>query len=378
MSIARVNTDYLTGAADAIRRKTGSQNPIPLTQFENEIDNIPTGEPAVENPALALMDWEGTILKEYSKEDALALIELPNPSSLSKYADVDHELLTFQGWNWALSDIKTWINNHKNKRLEIGASYNTTDGQDHSYWNYSRINNIANAVSIKKHAVRVNAYQLIRDYKFIEKTTIPYGVENLVAACASCGCLQFLVVPNSANKIDSISQDNAGIKSIILPNGLDTIGAYTFFNNYNLKKIIIPDTVETLGNDIFRNCWTLEDIVLSKNITILNANAFNSCYALPTVDLPNSLTDIKSYVFYACFNLLNVIIRGKPNLENVNSFQLTNANLLFYVSQSDLSWFETATNWSTFYAQNKIVTIEDSIEYLESIGIDVDEYKGVI
>lgn len=42
MSIARVNTDYLTGAADAIRRKIGSQNPIPLTQFENEIDNIPT------------------------------------------------------------------------------------------------------------------------------------------------------------------------------------------------------------------------------------------------------------------------------------------------------------------------------------------------
>lgn len=43
MSIARVNTDYLTGAADAIRRKTGSQEAIPLPQFESEIDNIPTG-----------------------------------------------------------------------------------------------------------------------------------------------------------------------------------------------------------------------------------------------------------------------------------------------------------------------------------------------
>ena len=377
MATRVIDDSKLNDIAVAIQAKdNGGQ--MTVDEMPDRIEALQVAEPVVENPALALMDWEGTILKEYSKEDALALIELPNPSSLSKYADVDHELLTFQGWNWALSDIKTWINNHKNKRLEIGASYNTTDGQDHSYWNYSRINNIANAVSIKKHAVRVNAGQLIRNYKFIEKTTIPYGVENLFAACVGCACLQFLVVPNSANKIDSISQDNYGIKSIILPNGLDAIGDYTFRGDYNLKKIIIPDTVETLGANIFRNCFTLEDIVLSKNITILNTNAFNSCYALPTVDLPNSLTNIRSYVFYACSNLLNVIIRGKPNLENVNSFQGTNANLLFYVSQSDLSWFETATNWSTFYAQNKIVTIEDNIEYLESIGIDVDEYKGVI
>lgn len=376
MATRVIDDNKLNNIAVAIQTKdNGGQ--MTVDEMPGRIEAIPTGSPTVLNPALVLWDWEGTKLAEYSAEDALALTELPAPSTLPAYADVDHELLTFQGWNWLLSDVKTWINNHKNKRLEIGALYNTTDDQDHSYWKYSRINNIANAVSIKKHAVRANANGLIRNYRFIEKTTIPYGVENLNNACANCVSLQFLVIPNSVNSIYGVSQDNCGIKNIVLPNGLDTIGAYAFRSNYNLKKIIIPDTVEIIGAESFRNCHTLEDIVFSKNITTLNTNAFNSCYALPTVDLPNNLTDIKSYVFYACSNLLNVIIRSKPNLENVNSFQSTNDNLLFYVPQAYLSWFETDTNWSTFYANNKIVTIENNIAYLESIGIDVDEYKEI-
>jgi hypothetical protein len=47
------------------------------------------------------------------------------------------------------------------------------------------------------------------------------------------------------------------------------------------------------------------------------------------------------------------------------------------VPRSDLSWFETETNWSTIYTQGHIVAIEDYIEYLESLGFDVNKYKEV-
>lgn len=46
-----------------------------------------------------------------------------------------------------------------------------------------------------------------------------------------------------------------------------------------------------------------------------------------------------------------------------------------YVPRANLSWFETETNWSTIYTQSHIVAIEDYIEYLESIGFNVDAYK---
>jgi hypothetical protein len=46
-----------------------------------------------------------------------------------------------------------------------------------------------------------------------------------------------------------------------------------------------------------------------------------------------------------------------------------------YVPRANLSWFETETNWATIYTWGRIVAIEDYIDYLESIGFNVDKYK---
>lgn len=62
------------------------------------------GGGTVENPALCLIDWEGTVLKEYTAEQVASLTELPEPSSLS--TKIDRELLTFQGWNLGIDRYK--------------------------------------------------------------------------------------------------------------------------------------------------------------------------------------------------------------------------------------------------------------------------------
>ena len=49
-----------------------------------------------------------------------------------------------------------------------------------------------------------------------------------------------------------------------------------------------------------------------------------------------------------------------------------------YVHRSDLSWFETETNWSTIYAQGKIVAAADYLDHLISIGIDVTEFEDEV
>jgi len=58
-------------------------------------------------------------------------------------------------------------------------------------------------------------------------------------------------------------------------------------------------------------------------------------------------------------------------LANVNAFNNIYSDYLIYVPRAKLSWYSTATNWTTLYNNNKIVAIEDNAEYLESIGIDV-------
>ena len=304
----------LTNIANKIRSKTGKSSELSFpNDFESEIESIQTGgggDTPVASPALTLIDWEGTILKEYSSDDALALAALPAPNTLSTYSRVDHELLSFQEWNWSLADIKTWINNHSGENLLVGAIYTTTDNQDHNYWKSSRFENTVTAIYMQKRA-----------------TNIIYGYDF-----------------NSYGLLTSINIPMIGGEEAT------SIGTYAFQYCYSLTSINIPDSVTSIGTYAFQNCTLLK-----------------------SVNISDGVTSIGSYAFGGDKLLFDVIIHGKPNLLNTNAFSNGHENRLFYVPRENLSWFESATNWSSLYS--RVVAIEDYIEYLESIGINVDEYK---
>ena len=156
------------------------------------------GQP-VTNPALRLIDWEGTVLKEYSAEQSENLTTLPTPPSLR--ADVDRELLVFQGYNWSVSDIKSWVNTHEGKCLTVGAIYTTTDGQDHNYWSNPRLNTMA---TISEH----------------KRGTTTIG-NNAFNNCYS-------------------------LTSIAIPEGVTSIGSSAFNNCYSLTRIAIPEGVTSI------------------------------------------------------------------------------------------------------------------------------------
>ena len=260
------------------------------------------GEPiTVKNPALRLIDWEGTVLKEYTAEQVASLTALPTPSSLN--TNVDRELLSFQGYNWALSDIKSWVTAHEGQRLTVGAIYTTTDGQDHIYRNNPRINTNKSVSMLKK--------------------------------------------------------------------GTTTIGDSAFYDCRSLTNINIPDGVTTIGGSAFYNCSSLTAVNIPDGVTTIGDSAFYNCYSLANVNIPDSVTTIGDSAFSGCSCLTDIVIKGNPDLANVNAFSNIYGDYLIYVPRAKLNWYSTETNWITLYNNNKIVAIEDNIEYLESIGIDV-------
>lgn len=137
------------------------------------------GEPAPvppANPALRLMDWEGTVLKEYTAEQVASLTALPTPSSLN--TNVDRELLSFQGYNWALSDIKSWVTVHEGQCLTVGAIYTTTDGQDHNFWDYPRFDT-ANMASTQKRSTTSIGNAAFQNCYALKNINIPDGVTTI-------------------------------------------------------------------------------------------------------------------------------------------------------------------------------------------------------
>ena len=423
MAIRTIDDSILQGIAEAIQAKD-SGGKMYDTEMRGRIEAIPTGEPIVQNPVLALMDWEGTILKEYSKEDALALTELPAPSSLSKYADVDHEFLLFQEWNWSPADIKTFVQNRPDERLLVVAIYTTIDGQDHNYWDNPRLEGDPKAIVMQKRATAYVGKGEFKDCKKLKYINIPKNTTYIgQGAFNNCNSLKFIGIPDGFTSLIRESFSGcSSLKNISLPRGLSSFGEYVFSTSYlesivlpdpltnlnhyafnhctPLKKLIVPDSITTFGTALFlgctsltyvntptnlseiaykcfKDCYALESFALPETLASVETEVFRSCFSLTKMAIPESVTIIKSSAFYDCRNLCDFVLFGKPELSNVDAFTNTHANLLFYVPRVNLSWFETATNWSTYYANNKIVAIEEHISYLESIGINVDDYKEV-
>ena len=130
-----------------------------------------------------------------------------------------------------------------------------------------------------------------------------------------------------------------------------------------------------IGSYAFQNCRSLTQINIPNGLTRIGNSAFDGCYSLTKINIPNGVTSIGSYVFQNCTTLCDVLLESKPTLENTNTFSNIPSNYRIYVPRANLSWFETETYWSAIYAGGHIVAIEDYINYLESLGFDVDKYK---
>ena len=326
------------------------------------------GQP-VTNPALRLIDWEGTVLKEYSAEQSENLTTLPTPSSLR--ADVDRDLLTFQGYNWALADIKAWVLAHEGRCLTVGAIYTTTDGQDHTYRNNPRINTSESVSMLKKGTTSIGSGAFNNCYS-LTNINLPDGIASIGSNAFNSCSLTSINLPTSVTSIESNAFKQCySLTSINLPTSVTSIGDGAFHGCYSLTNINLPDGIASIGTNAFNSCRSLISISIPNGVTTIGNSTFYGCFSLTSVTLPDGVTTIGTDAFNSCVSLTDIVIKGTPSLADTNALSNIYEDYLIYVPRSSLPWFEIATNWAVFYAQGKIVTIEDNVEYLESIGIDV-------
>jgi hypothetical protein len=100
------------------------------------------------------------------------------------------------------------------------------------------------------------------------------------------------------------------IQTVIIENGVTTIGSYAFYNCPNLSNIEIPESITTIGNSAFRKCVHLTEVVIPNSVTLLENGAFNDCTNLSSIKIGTGITQINSATFMNCTNLKTVIIAG--------------------------------------------------------------------
>ena len=157
------------------------------------------------------------------------------------------------------------------------------------------------------------------------------------------------------------SQDMTLINSLInrsiirIESDVTSVGNGAFVSCLSLRTAIFPNAT-SLGADSMRGCARLTTIEIPKTIQI-NAFCFFGCSRLPRIFLQSVTALTGQQIFWNCQALTTVIMGKRATLGNANSF--TNNNAIIYVQPDDLSWYETETNWSTLYANNRIKSVAE-------------------
>lgn len=101
----------------------------------------------------------------------------------------------------------------------------------------------------------------------------------------------------------------SNITSVSIPYSVKSIGRYAFYLCKSITDVTIPESVTKIGNYAFRDCCNLTNITIPESVTNLGSCAFYNCDKIESITIPGSIKTIASNAFSDCDNLINVTIQ---------------------------------------------------------------------
>ena len=127
-------------------------------------------------------------------------------------------------------------------------------------------------------------------------------------AFANTRKLNSVIISDGVIKLDYQSFENSSVKSVSLPDTIQTIGGYVFNNCNYLSEINLPSELQNIGYSAFSNCSRLTSINIPNGITEIRDNCFSGCSSLSNIDIPLSVTSIGISAFSDCAGLTSVTV----------------------------------------------------------------------
>ena len=113
--------------------------------------------------------------------------------------------------------------------------------------------------------------------------------------------LETVIIEDGVTSIGHYAFDGcSGLTSIEIPNSVTSIGDHAFNGCSGLTSIEIPNSVTSIGDYAFYNCSGLTSIEIPNSVTSIGSSAFYGCSGLTSIEIPNSVTSIGNYAFRNC------------------------------------------------------------------------------
>ena len=152
------------------------------------------------------------------------------------------------------------------------------------------------------------------------------------------------------------------ITSVVIGDGVTTVGSYAFYKCINLTSVSLPDSIKIIKRRAFSETHSLASIELPANLETIGTEAF--CVSMiRSITIPDSVKTIEDYAFQSTYKMTSVTI-GK-NVETIGRLSFENSTIESVVIPSSVKsiGFQAFCNTSNLTS----VTLSDG---LESIGAE--------
>ncbi|MBQ9439607.1 MAG: leucine-rich repeat protein [Paludibacteraceae bacterium] len=145
---------------------------------------------------------------------------------------------------------------------------------------------------------------------------------------------------------------------IILPEGIDTLGKYAFFEAEHLKSIEFPLSLKVIKQTSLAAADSIETIILQDSISYIESTAID-CKALKKIVLGTCLQKIHPLFLYS-ENPIDITCRANipPELKVMRDFECINMSSTLHVPRHSLNLYRNADGWKKF---ENIIAIEPPI-----------------
>ena len=182
------------------------------------------------------------------------------------------------------------------------------------------------------------------------------------------------------------------VKTVVIEDGITSIGEQAFGYCENLTEITIPDGVTSIDQFAFEHCSSLKKIEIPDGVTSIGWAMLGNCESLTEVTIPSSVTNIDDHAFNDCNALTDVYFTGSEeewNEISIGSYNecMTNATIHYNHALKDNNEIEVE-----YSIENNVISLmckniaEDTIIYatmvvggiVKTVEVNLTDEKGSI
>lgn len=209
---------------------------------------------------------------------------------------------------------------------------------------------------------------LFSECRKLQSVTLP---ENLTAIpdgmFSYCQNLRTLRIPPQVKSIGNSSFQYSGLKKVVLPASVNSIGASAFDSSSDLNQVVFQGGLSRIESSTFAHCSSLSQVKLPANVTYIGDSAFigtaiprvnlesigtiglqafSGCTRLVTVSFPKKLKALDSEAFSNCGNLASAVFAGDAPQMGKQVFAASAPEFKILLSEKSRGF--TLTRWKGY------------------------------